>query len=267
MQSNEIVTALNSLETISLEEIDGVRLMNRVETKYLFSASRLAELIYLLDNKYKVLEINKMRLFPYQTTYLDTPDHLFYNQHVRGKLERCKIRYRKYESTGETFLEIKKKNNKGRTIKWRIINYPVSGSFDDTAVQFINSHILIDPADLKPNLINRFSRITLIGLESKERITLDFSLSYSGQNSEGKVIMPYLAIAELKKEGNSNHSHFHGLLKNMNIRSKGFSKYCTGISIIDKSLKQNMIKSNLLLLNKIENEYIRFSQVGEGKSI
>ena len=76
----------------------------------------------MLSNHYQVLEINNMRILPYSTTYLDTSDYLFYYQHVRGEFERYKLRYRKYEATNESFLEIKKKTNKGRTIKWRIEN-------------------------------------------------------------------------------------------------------------------------------------------------
>jgi hypothetical protein len=257
MNDNEITAALSSLQPVSLEDIEGVTLMNRVETKYLFSASRLAELINSLDFRYKVLEISNLRVMPYTTTYLDTPDHLFYSQHVRGKLERDKIRFRKYESTGETFLEIKKKTIKGRTRKWRIENDPGSGTFNKSEINFINKHLTADTATLKPYLINSFTRTTLIGTESKERITLDYNISFSVPGSNRKVFMPYLAIAELKKDGHSNYSYFHNLLKDMHVRSTGFSKYCTGIALMDESLRRNMIKPKILLLGKIENEYIR----------
>ena len=64
----------------------------------------------ILSVSYKVLEIDMIRSFPYHTTYLDTPDFLFYTQQLRGKLNRHKIRYRRYESTGISFLEIKKED-------------------------------------------------------------------------------------------------------------------------------------------------------------
>jgi hypothetical protein len=257
MYNGEIVTALMTLNPICLEAIDGVRLMNRVETKYLLSSERLVDLINLLDYRYNVLEINNLRVLPYLTTYLDTPDHLFYYQHVRGKLERNKIRYRKYESTSETFLEIKKKTNKGRNIKWRIENNPDSGSFDRPAISFLHKHLSVDSTIIKPNLINRFNRTTLIGLESKERITIDYNISFTEPDSQRKVLMPYLAIVELKKEGYSNCSNFNNIIKYLNMRSSTFSKYCTGIAILNESVKKNMIKSKLLLLNRIENEYTR----------
>ena len=256
MRNSDISTALSYLNPISLEAITEVMLMNRVETKFLFSAGKLAELIYLLDNRYKVLEINNLRVLPYQTTYMDTTDHLFYNQHVRGQLERNKIRYRKYMSTSETFLEIKRKTNTGRTIKLRIENDPDAGFFDDPAINFLHENISVDLTIVKPKIINRFTRTTLIGLESKERITLDFNISFSEPDNVRNVLMPYLAIAELKMEQYSYCSPFNNLIKYLKIRSSSFSKYCTGIAILDESLKRNMIKSKTLMLDRIENEYI-----------
>ncbi|TAL66035.1 MAG: polyphosphate polymerase domain-containing protein [Bacteroidetes bacterium] len=256
MNNGELVQVLSSINPISLEAIGGLKLMNRVETKYVFSAGKLVDLINLLDDRYKVLEINNLRGLPYNTTYMDTPGCLFYNQHVRGEVERHKIRYRKYESSGDTFLEIKKKTNKGRTVKWRIENYPDSDSFNEPAIIFLGKHMSIDSTFVKPVLINGFTRTTLIGLESKERITLDYNISFAEPDNKRKVLMPYLAIVELKKQGHSHCSYLHNLLKKLNIRPTSFSKYCTGSAILHESLKKNMIKPKILLLKKIENEYI-----------
>jgi hypothetical protein len=257
MHSDEIINALSSLDPIGLEAMGSVKLMNRFDTKYLFSVRKLADLIYHLDGKYKVLDIGSLRVFPYHTTYMDTTDYLFYNQHVRGELERHKIRYRKYESTGNSFLEIKRKTNKRRTIKWRIENKLLSGSFDDQAITFISEHLSVNSLMVKPVLINRFTRATLIGLESKERITIDYNISFSEPNNGIQAEMPYLTIVELKKEGYSPSSPFNNLIKQLNIYPTGFSKYCTGNAILNDVLRRNRIKPKLLLLNKIENEYIR----------
>ena len=67
--------------------------------------------------------------------------------------------------------------------------------------------------------------------------------------------MPYLAIVELKKEGYSEYSDFKNLIRQLNIYPTGFSKYCMGSAILNDSLKKNMIKPKLLLLNKIKNEH------------
>jgi hypothetical protein len=254
--NDSYIASLNSFDPIGLDRIDSVGFMNRIETKYLFSVKKLEDLISLVHGKYKILEIDKKRAFSYLTIYMDTDDYLFYNQHVRGELERHKIRYRIYESTGLSFLEIKKKTNKGRTIKRRIVNDHLAGSFDDTAVTFIRQYLPVNYIHLKPVLISRFTRVTLIGLETKERITIDYDISFTGSDGNGQVAIPFLAIAELKKSGYSHCSPFNNLIRNLNIYPTGFSKYCFGNATINDSLKKNMVKPKLLLINKIENENV-----------
>jgi len=259
MHNSEIRVALSKLNPISLDAIGSVKLMNRIEKKYVFTSGKLNDLINLLNGRYHVLEIDNLRVLPYSTTYFDTCDYLFYYQHVRGEFDRYKIRYRKYEATDTSFLEIKKKTNKGRTIKWRIENKPSAVYFDKQAVSFIEEHLPVDSTLVKPVLVNHFTRATLVGFEPKERITIDFNITFSDPEKKIQVEMPYLAIVELKKEGYSEYSDFKNLIKQLYIYPTGFSKYCMGSAILNDSLKKNMIKPKLLLLNKIKNEHTRDS--------
>jgi hypothetical protein len=256
MQQSYIESELSKLSPVSLDEMSGIRLMCRIEIKYVFTIRQLTDLLLLLGKNYQVLEINNLRILPYSTTYLDTEDFLFYNQHVRGEFNRHKIRYRKYEATSESFLEIKKRTNKGRTIKWRIENQLTSGFFDSQASGFIQEYLPLNQNLVRPSLINQFTRITLAGFEMKERITLDFNISFTRPDNLESISLPYLVIAELKKEACSDSSHFKSLIKQLNIYPTSFSKYCVGSVLLYDSLKKNMIKQKLLLLNKLENEYI-----------
>jgi hypothetical protein len=256
MYSSDIQTALSSFKPIGLGEMEGVTLMNRVETKYVFSTMQLAVLLNHLSENYKVLDIGTLRAFPYHTTYLDTPELLFYNQQVRGKLNRYKIRYRWYESTGVSYLEIKKRTNKHRTIKWRIENKLSSNSPDRNATAFIREYLNYSLTDLMPVLINEFTRITLVGLELKERITLDYNLSFTspeGNNSR----LPFLAIAELKREIHNCQTPLYKIMRETGIQPCSFSKYCIGSTLIRDMPRKNILKPDLLLINKIENEYTR----------
>jgi len=254
MQTREIGDELIKLNPVTLDAIYDIRLMNRIEIKYIFATRKVTDLVILLGKHYKVLEISDKRMLPYSTTYLDTADYLFYYQHVRGEFDRHKIRYRRYLATDESFLEIKKKTNKGRTLKWRIKNEPLSGSIDSRASDFIQEYLPDGSTSVKPVLESRFTRITLAGFEQKERITIDLNVSFSDPET-GKVIsLPYLAIAELKKEAYSDGSQFKSLIKQLNIYPAGFSKYCVGSALLNNTIKKNMIKPKLLLLNKLENE-------------
>jgi len=250
----EIHNLLSSFVPIGLNEMDDVSLMNRVETKYVFSVNKLPDLLNHLSNNYKILDINLMRIFPYHTTYLDTSDFLFYAQQLRGKLNRHKVRYRCYESTGLSFLEIKKRTNKNRTIKWRIESRLNTDSPDENAAAFFKEYLPHDYHELNPVLINRFNRITLVGKNAIERVTLDYNLAFTsltGRTAE----LPFLAVAELKRDKDSGKSPFGLIMKQHGLRQNRFSKYCIGSALTTNITRKNSIKPNLLLINKIRNEY------------
>lgn len=251
---DEINSVLDSFDTIPLYKMSKVRLMKRTDTKYVFSTKILPALLLQLSEKYKVMDICQIRTFPYTTTYLDTPDYLFYNQHMTGKLERHKIRYRKYETSGASYLEIKKKTNKNRTEKVRIVNTFDPNGFDDRASCFIAKYSPYNSIELRPNLIITFTRTTLVDMDTNERITFDFDLAFSDMNGK-KVDVPYISIAELKKEGYSNQSAFISIIKDSAIRPTGFSKYCIGSNYLRDMPRVNLLKPKLLLIKKLENEY------------
>ena len=257
IQTPDIRKVLDSFSPIMLDEMENVKLMDRIETKYILLVNRIPEFLHLLDGEYKILEINEKRLFSYSTTYLDTTDWFFYNQHVTGRLERNKVRYRKYENTGTTFLEVKKRTNKKRTVKWRIkIDQANNNIYDDKAVEFVNKHIPQKNFTLNPVLISRFSRITLVKSELNERITIDYDMSFSSINGT-ETYMPYLAVIELKKQKYASRSLAGNMLKELSIQPTGFSKYCIGNALLYDLPHRNILKAKFLMINKIENEYNR----------
>jgi hypothetical protein len=248
-----IEKSLSAFEPIDLREMDSVELMNRTDTKYVFNLQLLPEILDEAKSRYRVLEINNDRFFKYKTTYYDTPDYELFNNHVLGRLNRHKIRYRTYESTGVSYLEVKFKSNKNRTIKWRIKN-EVNGGFDRKASEFLFSHTHMNSGTLLPVVTNYFTRITLVSIEDKTRITLDYGLSFQRTCGSGEEL-PYLAIAEIKQEGNNNNNFFVKLLKKRGVRQGGFSKYCIGSAMLYNDLRKNSLKPNFLQLNRIKNQY------------
>jgi hypothetical protein len=244
-------------DPVSLEQINDVALMNRMESKYVFSSARIPVLLDKLAGRYKVLEIDNIRCFAYKTIYLDSASLFFFEEQMRGRLGRHKVRYREYVSTHTSFLEVKKKTNKGRTIKWRIQN-DFSEVPDDKGSSFLNDHIKNGVADLIPVLENEFLRITFAGIDEMDRITLDFNLSFSLPGNE-KNNLPYIAIAEVKQDGHSHGSVFSGIMKEEGIRQGGFSKYCIGSALVREVPRKNLLKPDLRLINKLQNEYITFS--------
>ncbi|NSW93628.1 MAG: polyphosphate polymerase domain-containing protein [Bacteroidales bacterium] len=244
---------LGTFQPVHLEEMVSISFMDRVDTKYILPVNLVPDLLHEMSVNYKVLEIDGNRLMNYTTIYYDTDDFLFFNQHVTGKPDRLKIRYRKYESTGTIFLEVKKKR-KNRTIKRRIENNPDSNGFDEHAIEFIRKHFPLDFLNLRKVLSGSFSRITLANLSNAERITMDLSLTYSG-NSDAKVEFPWLAVVEWKRDCHKNGSLFPEFVRKLSLHPTAFSKYCIGIASLYEVPKKNLLKPNFLQLKKIEDEY------------
>lgn len=252
MDNRSILQVLDSFQPISLEKMNKVRLMNRIDRKYLFQVSMLPELLSGISDNYLIMEIDNLRTFPYLTTYFDTPDLLFYNQHMRGMGERFKIRHRTYLSSGTSYLEIKKKSIKGRTEKRRIAYPSEFDGFDERALSFILSNTEVEPDLLSPVLLTSFSRTTIVNISSGERITFDHNLEmFDSQNKKG---FPFLAVAELKKEMSSGPSLFAERAKRLGIRPVGFSKYCMGCHFLLDPPRANLLKRKVLLINRIKDE-------------
>ena len=74
---DSIIKHLDSFDPISLSEMDEVTLMNRADTKFVFSITTLLKVIPELSNHYRVLEIKGVRLSAYQSLYFDTDDFRF----------------------------------------------------------------------------------------------------------------------------------------------------------------------------------------------
>ena len=117
---SNIKELLDSMEPITLEQMSGIRLMNRLDTKYVASKAQLVQLLGLLQDKYYVQETLERRVIPYLTTYYDTRDHVMYIMHHNRRARRMKVRVRTYVASNLTFLEVKNKNNHARTKKKRI---------------------------------------------------------------------------------------------------------------------------------------------------
>lgn len=245
----EVDTIVQKFDPVHLEEMDGVKLMNRTDTKFVFPIKKFPQILSDALPFYKVLEIENTRTLKYETDYFDTDSFEMYIKHHNGKLNRYKVRRREYKIDGIKFLEVKFKNNKGRTMKKRIMTEPSEVDFGTESAEFLKKTCPFSPESLKHKLTNSFTRITLANKSAKERITLDMNLGF--KNEEIDFNLPFFVIAEVKQEGFSMSSDFIQLLKKYSITPTGMSKYCIGTALLNPSIKQNRFKEKLLNLKKI----------------
>lgn len=233
---------------IRLEEMGQVKLMNRTDTKYWFHIGQLQEILQIIKDDYFLLEIDGKVKLPYATTYYDTNVNQMYGAHHNGKLNRFKVRRRSYVTSGISFLEIKFKSNKGRTIKNRVSAEFGKVAFTPQENEFLSQHIPFGCDDLAPSLINNFSRLTLVNKNFQERCTIDLNLGFKKDDKE--VSLDNLVIVEIKAEGSPAKSPLARALRDQRIKTSGFSKYCVGRTVTDSSLKRNAFKSKIRSIEK-----------------
>ena len=116
---SQILKDINQLEAITLAEMDKVGLLKRTDTKFLLRQNQLEKLLTKIKNDYRVLEISNMRLMPYETNYYDTTNFDFYLAHHNQRKNRIKVRTRTYLIDNLSFIELKLKTNKNKTVKTR----------------------------------------------------------------------------------------------------------------------------------------------------
>lgn len=259
---NRLVPILQRMSPISLDEMQTVKLMNRMDSKYLLNKEQLERLMQCAEPDFYAQTIDNQQIAPYKTLYFDTNDVAMYTMHHNRKLNRQKLRTRCYRSTQTTFCEIKNKLNTGRTKKLRVPIRPDQYNcvFDDPeVVQFIRENLQFKIEDLSPHVENEFSRITLVNKEKTERITIDSDIRFVNHNTGQKADISELVIIEVKQDGNKA-SHFKHILHELGIKPKRISKYCLGTILTNPQAKRNRFKQKVRYINKLINNKINIFQ-------
>ena len=242
---------LKTFAPISLEQMSSVKLMNRTDTKFVTTQKQLQQLLAMALKDYYIQEIDGERNPEYDTTYFDTRNFDMYCQHQYNHANRQKIRFRTYCISGLQFMEVKTKNNHGRTKKKRIevsdMNVNESQKRD-----FLSQTLHYSVDSLQPALNNHFRRITLVNKAKTERLTIDSQLSFHNLVNDEYKDMGNLVVIELKRDGRVP-SPVLQMLRQLHIHPHSFSKYCMGSALTNPQLPCNRFKSKLIEIKKIVN--------------
>lgn len=240
---DEIDSELARFSPVTLSEIESVSLMNRVDTKYVANDQLLPSLLAMLRDSYKVLEVEGMRRSPYESLYFDTARRDCYLDHHNGRATRLKFRQRRYKSSGVTFFEVKQKTNRGRTVKTRIPIPAIEDQLNEDSKELLGT-TRSKYTQLEPQIWTLFSRLTLVGIDIAERVTIDTNLEFC--DSQQDQPLEGVMIIEVKQERNQRGSPIRQCLRKMGVRPMRFSKYCIGSAMLDPNLKRNRFKRKLM---------------------
>ena len=242
------------MESVTLDQMKSVSLMNRIDTKFVTSVPILMK---ILDDacsaRYMVCEISGSRLLRYTSVYYDTDDLEMFRIHRNGKKTRQKIRIRTYHINNVTYLEIKNRKNTGRTKKKRIL-LPEGGrdSFmsDKETMEFFERHSRY-PADwIAPETSTDFHRITLTDKDLTERITIDVDLNFVNHRNGEAARIDNLVIIEVKQDGR-NVSQMSRILLKHRVFPYRVSKYCLSVISTEPDVLPGRYKEKLRYIHKI----------------
>jgi hypothetical protein len=234
--------------SISLSQMDAVALLDRIDTKYVLTTGRLADVLACLQDDYWMLEVNGQRLNRYRTVYFDTPHFDLYHAHVNERPERYKVRCREYVDSRQSFLEVKHRTRKDRTIKERIPTPRPVRRLTPALGDWLGDVAPLPGSDLELKLCNTFTRMTLVSKGDCERVTLDVDLCFSAQDRQ--VQLDGIVIAEVKMDVNHRTSPFIEQMRRHNVPQQGFSKYAYGVASLYGQVKKNAIKPKMLWVEK-----------------
>ncbi len=241
--------ALDGFEAVSPELLARRELLQRTDTKYLLPRRALPELLGCLERDYRVLYAGEQPSALYLTQYLDTPAFRLFHDHRRGKRVRFKVRLRHYPDRSLSYLEVKGKSASGGTRKWRRPLAFLCDQLSPDDLKFVSGQVPLDGSTLAPSLDNQFRRITLVGVELPERITLDMDLRFaSGERSHA---LSGVLVVEVKQPRFSRRSPILQALARCRALPASASKYCVGTMLLRPELRHNRLRPTLARIERV----------------
>ena len=251
----EKTAEVQAIAPITLGEMDTIKLMNRIDSKFVTNEDVLLAILRDAHAEgYRALVVEGKKVSPYDSMYYDTPDLRMFLDHHNKRMVRQKVRTRVYVSSGQTFLEIKHKNNKKRTKKKRT-EIPNDLFFDFRSDAAAAGHSSFTTADLVPQMETIFNRITLVNAAKTERLTIDTNLRFVNHVTGLNSSLKNAVIIELKQDGRAD-SQMKRILLNHRVKPMRVSKYCIGITITNPTVKSNRFKLKIRNIEKIINSKI-----------
>lgn len=223
-------------------------LQQRIDRKYLLAPRDVAGVLARLQRSHCILRAGEHAWTRYQSVYLDTPERDLYHAHRCGRRPRYKLRLRHHLDRQLSFLEIKRKDKSGRTVKHRL---PLPFGQEDLTSRerpFIEAHAPLIGKRLYPQIAISFQRLTLVGSVVDERVTLDRGMTLDRGSTVAAATsveqLGRVVIAEVKQARYVNHSGAVESLRSVHAREMALSKYCLATALV-APVRANVFKPTL----------------------
>jgi hypothetical protein len=243
---------LSSFTPATPELLGSRALLSRVDSKYVVPIAHLERVLAGLVDHYAVLRVDSGAIATYDNLYFDTAALRCYHDHGRGRRIRHKVRIRHYPDRRLSFLEVKTKRNEAVTDKQRLPVPYGNEALGLRELDFLRSHVGTMADDLQPVVAMSYRRLSLIGLTSDERVTIDLGLSAGGDT--GAVVaraLGHLAVIEIKQWPYCVRTPIMRAVRGAGHREMSMSKYVTAMTLMRPGLRRNRFLPALRALERI----------------
>lgn len=240
---NPLESLLAGFPGASKELLASRELLSRVDTKFALPAVELDEVLAGFGEHYGILRVASGSLATYRSLYFDTPDLQCFHDHRRGRRVRHKVRIRHYPDRELTFLEVKTKRNETVTDKHRLPMPYGADQLGPRELEFLRTRVNGMADRLAPEVWIGFRRITLIGLHTHERVTVDVDLDVDGLDG--------LAIVEVKQSPFCVRTPVMRALIDAGHREGSMSKYVAALALTRPELRVNRLLPDLRSLERM----------------
>jgi hypothetical protein len=238
-----VAAAAEVVDPIGLDELmELAELQTRVDRKYFVPAEAFGELITELAGELRVLEIDGLRSFGYESVYFDTPALSAYRAHLQRRRRRFKARTRTYTDSGLTMFEVKLAGPRGETVKQRL-PYPAEhrAELTDEALAHLGTtlHQAYDqdlPSGLQPTLVTTYRRTTFVSRNGEGRLTCDVGLVSGDGRNEVHDTGTHVLVESKSPAGASPADR---ILRELGVHPASVSKYAVGVAALHPELPSN----------------------------
>lgn len=248
-QSNLGPSHLEQFTVVGAELLDQRKLLRRVDTKFLISVKSVDTLLSELHVDYGIVHAGKAPIASYETLYFDTPEVRCFHDHRRGRRSRYKVRVRHYIDRDVSYLEVKTKTNRDMTIKKRAQRPFGENALTDDDRQFVRLHSGLCGETLTPQLWTNFRRISLVGLSTNERVTIDLDLTF--RRGEELRSLPGVVIVEVKQSPFRPRTPIMQVLRSLGRRPVSMSKYCTATGLTRTDVRTSRFSETFKKLERL----------------
>jgi VTC domain len=233
-----------TVEPIGLDELmELAELQTRVDRKYFVPAALFRELIAELAPDLRVLDVDGLRTFGYESVYFDTPNLATYRAHVQRRRKRFKARTRTYTDSGLCMFEVKLTGARGNTVKQRRPHRPeYRAELDDAALAHLATTLCQAyqqnlPEGLQPTVVTTYHRTTFVFRSGEARLTCDSGLRCLDGRHEVRDTGTHVLV-ESKSAGQGG-SAADRILRELGVHPAAVSKYCVAVAALHPELPSN----------------------------